>query len=221
MHPTHEQLEKLSGLNEDRDENGLFQYRVLDIYPYGSRVYGTHSDKSDYDFIVIYEGWDGKSIPDKFNGLQIDSAELNTTLHLYDYGTWNQRLVDHKIDALECHFLQPNTDYPFTLDKTLLRKEISSVASNSWVKCKKKLEVEDDYYTGIKSLFHSFRIPMFGRQIARDGSITNWYEATPLWERWFRPMLDSRPTWEEIKTEFKPLHNELMTDFRKYAEKAI
>ena len=130
-------------------------------------------------------------------------------------------MANHKIDALECHFLQPNPNYPFTLDKTLLRKEISSVASNSWVKCKKKLEVEDDYYTGIKSLFHSFRIPMFGRQIARDGSITNWYEANPLWERRFCPMLDSRPTWEEIKTELKPIHNELMTDFRKYAEKAL
>ena len=233
MKLTRQQIDDLSGLYDERDDNGFFNYRVLDVYQYGGRVYGTHSETSDHDFIVIYEGWDGKSIPDKNDGKQIDNEICNTTLHvvnvtlhLFSYVTWNERLANHKIDALECHFLQPNTDYqlssyPFTLDKTLLRKEISSVASNSWVKCKKKLEVENDYYTGIKSLFHSFRIPMFGRQIARDGIISDYHEANSLWFEEFQPMLESRPTWEDIKTIYKPRHNELMTDFRKYAEKAL
>jgi hypothetical protein len=33
----------------------LSEKEILSIYPYGSRVYQTHSDKSDYDFILVMD----------------------------------------------------------------------------------------------------------------------------------------------------------------------
>ena len=113
-------------------------------------------------------------------------------------------------------------DYPkfgFNLNLSILRKEISATASNSWVKCKKKIEIEKDYNVAIKSIFHSFRIPMFGIQIAKYGKIVDFHEANYMWVDQFKDMLYSEPSWEEIKEKYKPMHNQLMTKFRKFAEK--
>lgn len=107
---------------------------------------------------------------------------------------------------------------PFILDKAALRVEVSSKTSNSWVKCKKKLEAENDYVTGIKSLFHSFRMPIFGIQIAKYGKIVDYSEANSMWFEDFKPMLSERPSWNTIKDIYQQRHNQLMTEFRKVAE---
>jgi hypothetical protein len=82
------------------------------------------------------------------------------------------------------------------------------------VKCKKKLE-QDDYHIGVKSLFHSLRIPMFATQIAISGRITDFSCANFIWDKIKR----KRWTWEELDDEFRELRNQIQTDFRKVAEK--
>jgi hypothetical protein len=82
------------------------------------------------------------------------------------------------------------------------------------VKSKKKLE-QDDYYIGVKSLFHSLRIPMFATQVATYGKITNFSCANFIWNK----IKSKRWTWEELDAEFRELRNEILTDFRKVAEK--
>jgi hypothetical protein len=81
--------------------------------------------------------------------------------------------------ALECFF---NTspilkyDTEFELDLFSLRKKISAICNNSWVKASKKLNlVEEDDYTGLKSLFHSFRILSFGIDLAKDNKINSFF----------------------------------------------
>lgn len=184
------------------------------LYPYGSRVYGTNSPQSDYDYIMVFDGQNGK------DAQQYDSHDGKLSVHTYSSESWQQHLNDHKIFAMECHFILPVDRFNFKLNHALLRKEISSKASNSWVKCKKKLTVEtNEYHIGIKSLFHSFRIPMFGIQIATEGSIVDYSVANDLWFNEFEPMLLTMPTWDQIKEIYQPRHNELMSEFRKVAEK--
>ena len=200
-------LDQISGLC------GIDASDIYEIYPYGSRVYGTNSEASDYDFIVVYTGDYEK------DSQQYDSHDGRNSAHTYSVQKWKEHLVAHKMFALECTFLQgPYQKMPFILDKTALRVEVSSKTSNSWVKCKKKLEVENDYPTGIKSLFHSFRMPMFGIQIAKYGKIVDYSEANRLWFEEFKPMLTERPSWDAIKTIYQPRHNALMSEFRTYAE---
>ena len=185
---------------------------IIHMFPYGSRVYGTHSYDSDYDFIIVYGGEDKSK-----DAQQYDSHSKDLSVTTYHIDSWKEHLANHKIFAMECQSY--GYTEPSKIDLPLLRKEISSKASNSWVKCKKKLELHDEYYIGIKSLFHSFRIPMFGIQLAKHGRIINFAEANHMWFNEFEPMLHSRPMWEEIKAEYQPRHNALMTEFRKYAEK--
>lgn len=206
-----QRIEKLTGLS---------QSQFAAVYPYGSRVYGTESPQSDYDYIVVASG---KGVND---GQQYDSYDKTLSVHVYDSEHWQDLLDQHKIMAMECQFIRnsgyspilENRKFKFTLNKSVLRSEISAKASNSWVKCKKKLEVENDYYIGIKSLFHSFRIPYFGLQIAQTGEILYYHEANPLWNHDFKRLLISKPSWSWIKETYQQQHNKLLTEFRKYAE---
>lgn len=202
--PTIKQILNLVGLEESD---------IIAIYPYGSRVYGTNTFHSDYDYLLVYQGTKGQ------DGQQYDSHDGKLSVHTYSAEAWQQHLNDHKIFAMEAFCTMDVPPFTFTLDKALLRKEISAKASNSWVKCKKKLEVADEYYIGIKSLFHSFRIPMFGIQIATHGRITDFSVANKLWKDELEVVLLHRPTWEDLKREYQPRHNALMTEFRKLAEK--
>ena len=187
---------------------------LLAIYPYGSRVYGTYNEKSDRDYILVYEGDDTAK-----DAQQYDSRDKSISVHTYCETSWKEHLVNHKIFVVECHSIMPMVMFPFTLHLPTLRKEISAKASNSWVKCKKKIEVENDYHTAIKSLFHSFRIPMFGIQIARHGRVVDFGQATPMWEDELKELLNEKPSWTEIAEHYKSRHNALMSEFRKVAEK--
>ncbi len=210
----------LTHINRILDLTGLEDKDLIAVYRYGSRVYGTFERNSDYDYIVVHAGATSN------DAQQFDSHDKDLSVHTYHRDSWQRHLDDHKIFAIECHSFGPEygderlDQFKFKLDHAALRKEISSKASNSWVKCKKKLTVEtDEEYIGIKSLFHSFRIPTFGIQIAQYSAVTDFQAANHIWEE-LRVLDFKNVTWDELKDKYQPRHNALMTEFRKYAEKA-
>lgn len=209
-----------SPLTRILDLTGLTEKDVIAVYRYGSRVYGTASEQSDHDYIVIHKGSSSN------DAQQYDSHTKDLSVHTYHEESWQRHLDAHKIFAMECYSIDPTyrssvkSPFTFTLNHAELRKEISSKASNSWVKCKKKLTVEQgEEYIGVKSLFHSFRIPMFGIQIAQYGRVVDFTTANSLWFDELEPILYTKPVWEELKEKYQPRHNALMSEFRKYAEK--
>jgi len=178
----------------------------ISIYLYGSRIYGTNKENSDYDYLIINK---------KINNQEIKHKIVN--LHLYTEEHFQEILNEHKIVALEVYFYNNINNFIFNLDLQKLRKSISEKASNSWVKCKKKLTVEQgEYYIGIKSLFHSIRIIEFGIQIAKYGEIKDYSSANYILEK-----LNSQYwTWDEINEYFKPIYNKKMSEFRELAPKS-
>jgi hypothetical protein len=153
----------------------------------------------------------------------VESTEIRRGLfniHVYTPDKFKADLEWHRINNLECIWapdwakLKETIKYDLKLNLVKLRHATSHVSSNSWVKCKKKLE-QDDYYIGVKSLFHSLRIPMFATQIAISGRITDFSCANFIWNK----IRSKRWTWEELDEEFRELRNEILTDFRKVAEK--
>lgn len=201
---------------------------ILFIFQYGSRVYGSFKDQSDYDFIVVSDVKQGNSLftDDKYN------------IHLYTMAEFQLSLDNHDISALECIYLESKYvllnkyEQQLKVDINLgkLRTSISTITSNSWVKGKKKLIILGDYdkYIAIKSIFHSLRILDFGIQIASSGRIvdytsSNWildellklgetHDFTQLWtaaETKFKKEFDNR------KTKFKTLCPKELTDHHK------
>ena len=189
--------------------SGIHPSRIFNIYLFGSRVYKTSDKNSDWDVIMIANN-------------SVDSTELRRGLyniHVYTPSKFKFDLDNHRINNLECIYspdwakIKETIDFTyFKINPVKLRHSISHVSSNSWVKCKKKLK--DEYYIGIKSLFHSLRIPMFGFQMAKNGKIYDYECANYLWDK----IKDKRWTWSEIDIEFREFHNKILSDFRKVAK---
>jgi predicted nucleotidyltransferase len=183
---------------------------VVCAYPYGSRVYGTFNDCSDYDFIfiVVHKNYE-----------QFSDNRIN--INFYTIEEHIKRLDDHEISALECQFLESgilkqNMKFRFKLDIAKLRHSLSAKSSNSWVKCKKKLTVVVDYDLSIgrKSMFHAFRIIDFGVQIAKTGKINDYASSNELHKEIF-----DEYDWEGLFDKFKIRYNNLLTIFRSVTHK--
>jgi len=113
---------------------------ILNVYQYGSRVYGNFTTKSDYDFIIIVK-----------NKTQEQFSDSLINVNFFDEEGHKTRLLNHEISALECQFLdkqfiwKESKKYNWKLDLQILRHSLSAKSSNSWVKCKKKLTIPADY----------------------------------------------------------------------------
>lgn len=177
---------------------------VLHVFPYGSKVYGTATEKSDDDLIVIV-----KSEEDLTYGIHNDEFDI----HVYSDKTFRDLIQKHHIAALECIFSN-ETEYEFNLDMEQLRRSISAIVSNSFVKCKKKLLEGPDYnpYIAKKSMFHSIRILQFGIQIAKYGRIVDFSSANNYYD-----VVMNMEDWETIKDTFQPIANKLKSEFKKIA----
>lgn len=189
---------------------------ILSVFQYGSRVYGTHTEDSDWDFVFVCSACGHGE-----HTRQFIVGDLNITC--YELDMFLKMLKDHHVTAMECFYLpdefiwRNNIAYRVEFNSQILRSAFSSVASNSWVKGKKKFIVDKDYnpYIGKKSIFHSLRLAIFGRQIAKDGKISNYTEANWIWNR-----INELPDdWPIIEEKLKPLRNMLLTEFRCYAPK--
>lgn len=196
----------------------LYDDNVCAIYPLGSRVYGTYTEDSDYDYILVC--WE-----------YFESNDIN--VHVYTVNQYKQALANHEIQALECYFMSEDLivkledirhQEGFVLDKSKLRTSISTISSNSWVKGKKKLIVAGDYdpYLAIKSIFHSLRILDFGIQIANAGyiedfSTMNWVldDLKKMSTQYQRDEL-----WNAIDTKYRSLYNNTSTQFKLLCPKA-
>ena len=190
----------------------FFLKEALNIYEYGSIVYGTYIEgKSDRDYIVI--------VPDDYQ-IDVDQIEHdNCHYNIFHATTWQKKLDNNEVDAIEIYFLPKrhviketirfNTD----IVPSKIREQFSKTASNSWVKCKKKLIVEDSFNprVGKKSLWHSLRIIEFGTQILLTGKINNYECVNHLYDSIVN---NPHNDWEYYQHYYQPIYNAKKTLFR-------
>lgn len=194
--------------------SGIHPSRIFNIYLFGSRVYKTFNNDSDHDVIMIANNIS--------NSTEIRRGLFN--IHVYTPDKFNDDLNWHRINNLECIYapewakLQEKIKFDdFKINNNKLRHSLSHTSSNSWVKSRKKLVVENEYKLGIKSLFHSIRIPMFGIQIGEKNKIYDFECANDIWNK----ISSSYWTWPEIEYEFRPILNSTMSEFRKIVPKDL
>lgn len=190
---------------------------ILSIFTYGSRVYGTHNEESDYDFIIVMKN-------EAINRDDRDSSTHNININLYSRSSFQELLTYHRHSAMECHFLpeefilKNEVRYDFKFDIKKLIESISEKTSHCWVKSKKKFEVEKDrnVKTAKKSLFHCLRILDFGMQVAKYQKIVDYSSCNDLWEEIYTDPADKCGHYKE---KYQKVFNERMSEFRKVAPK--
>jgi predicted nucleotidyltransferase len=157
---------------------------LLAIYPYGSRVYGTNSENSDFDYIIVTKSAFLKNGAFKQNAISSDDKSIQAVL--YSRTGFIDALNNYEIGALECIYLDPSmvllSKWPFRVqkwDEKELANKIIQKASASWHIASRQSK---DGFKAIakKGIFHSLRILMFGLQLKEHQTIYNYSEANEL-----------------------------------------
>ena len=193
----------------DKKQVEILLKKSLNIYHYGSFVYGTFKEGiSDKDYILI--------VPDEYKDFDLAQFEQNNNQYsIYTKSTWQHKLDNNDVDAIETYFLQEKYKVKETelfktnINPEKIRENFSRVASNSFVKCKKKLTVEKDYSprVGKKSLWHSLRIIDFGTQILKTGRIYNYGSMNHLHDDIVN---NQRNDWEFFKEKYQTKYRNLI-----------
>jgi len=187
--------------------------KIVGLYEFGSLVYGTAHENSDYDYVVILDVSD--ELYEHFENKDLD-------IHIFSIESFKHKLIEHDIMVLET-FFNPHPiikyDVDFKLDLVKLRHKISAIVSNSWVKAKKKVLLEDeDSFIGWKSLFHSVRLLSFGIQMAELGRIEKFDGLVDFWNELLTKMNNGDDI-TKVMAEIKPQHNVNATKFRSLTPK--
>lgn len=155
----------------------LHPSKIKCVYTFGSRVYSTHNDNSDWDFVVV------ANTPD--TNKEIKFSNLN--LHIMTSAHFLQHLKEHHSFAIEC-FYSPNEyrlleliKFNWSPNKKSLIHSFTHISNCSWDSFQKKFT--EDHYKSIKDVFHSIRVPLFGLQIINSGKIENFSESNYILQK--------------------------------------
>ena len=158
--------------------------KILNIYPYGSKVYGTDDEYSDSDYIIIYKSSFLPSGAFKDNAITSDDGEVQGVC--YSKSGFIDAINNYEIGALECVFLPEEKiiqkKINFNINKFNEKefiKKIIAKASSSWHFA--ILSKKDDNIEYVKkNVFHSLRILDFAIQIKEHGKIINYSSMNKL-----------------------------------------
>lgn len=157
---------------------------VMNIYPYGSRIYGTDDEYSDDDFIIVYK----KSLlpSGSFKDNAISSFDRKIQGTCYSRGGFIDAINNYQISALECIYLPDDmiikNMFKFKLEKynnKEFAKKVITTASASWHNAILSYKDDNDEYVK-KNVFHALRILDFGLQIKENGRIINYSSMNDL-----------------------------------------
>ena len=159
---------------------------VLNIYPYGSRIYGTADPDSDEDFIIVTKGAMLKSGAFRQNAISNRSCSVQGVV--YSRGGFIDAINNYEIGALECMFLPEDLivkkTWPFKIQKwdtKEMARNIISKASSSWHVA--DLQAKDGFKDRAKKgIFHALRILNFGLQLKETQRIHDFECSNYIWE---------------------------------------
>jgi len=195
------------------DELGLKEDDVLNIYLYGSRVWGNYTEDSDWDFTIILK--DGIL----FNNEEISKGNVDANIH--SYSKFIELLQQHDMRTLICINLASNfiwkqtVDFKkyFTLNRELLRVQVSTIAQKAFACAKIRIQKENQIKKGKKNLAQSLRYYLFGIQIAKDGFISD-LECANQFQK--NVMDDPTENWDELKKKYKKIIMETGKKLQEY-----
>lgn len=203
---------------------------VLAIIPYGSQVY-KNKQSEDYDFMVVVESpFAEKTIHNR--------SDIDITI--VDKHTFLEKCELNYVRELELLFTPDNVDNYYStpefkseifclrknvLNPNFMRTQFSQKTSNSYVKAKKKIILNDDYdyMVSLKSLWHSIRILDFGKQLLEKGNI-DFSSMNDLYkeiENDYKMLHyeDKEEMWNKIHEKYKPIFNEKHSELKKLCPK--
>jgi predicted nucleotidyltransferase len=217
---------------------------ILNVYMYGSRLYGTANETSDFDLYVIaddtIEEVEVSSVPPPMPNtfyIRVDDGELHCDITVLKKTQFLNKLKQcfiHEMICLwapDCFVLKSDVDlwkelesinYCFSMET--LQNTILFQTNFVWNACMKAFNdsmlIEDtdtrneELYKAKKGIVHTLRFFMYGIQIATTGNISDY----SVCDNHIRHewIKDSQMTdWQLFASHFQPLYDKLKIDFIK------
>lgn len=159
-------------------------------YPFGSRIYGTCTPNSDYDFIVILSNWNGRH--EQYRQI------VNDEIHVYNthgVDSFQKALDINELFALECIDLPdmfpatkgrilPKKKWDYRFDVRQAIQNCENRANEDLKRAKKRL-IEGRVDEAKKAFWHYNRVLNFSDQIRRFRRIVDYGAANRIWEEIF------------------------------------
>lgn len=199
---------------------GINEADVVNIYPYGSRIYGTDDEFSDDDFIIVFKSSfikskDGQHNTFRNNAISSDDGKIQGVC--YSRGGFIDAINNYEIGAWECLSLPEDkvikAKWPFKIQKyeqKQMVKKIIEKASASWHIAMKAADYEN-YEQAEKGVFHAIRILMFGLQIKESQKVTDFTVANDLWKE----LMENEEEFTKKKAKkYMAMRDELMEKLR-------
>lgn len=186
---------------------------ILNIYQYGSRVYGCNKPDADFDFIIVTKSL---SLPSgAFRQNAISSVNRLYQGTLFSRSGFIDAINNYEMSVWEClslpdeYVVKKTFDFkPTKWNEKEMVKKVISKASNSFHIADLQAK---DYQTAAakKGTFQALRILMFGLQLKEHQKIVNYAEANYLREK-FDAMDD-----DDFDTrDYMPMRDELIERLR-------
>lgn len=158
---------------------------VIAMYPYGSQIYGTATEKSDHDYIIVMKGALLDNGAFKNNAISNEDYTIQGTV--YSRGGFLDAINRYEISALECLSLDDSQvilkKWPFKVTNWNTKemvKQIIRKASESR-HYSKMASKNGDKEHAIKSMFHALRILQFGLQLKEHQKIVDFKACNRLY----------------------------------------
>jgi hypothetical protein len=186
---------------------------VLNIYPYGSQVYGTSNENSDEDYIIVTKSAFLDSGAFKDNAISNHDYSIQGVL--YSRTGFIDAINNYDIAALECLFLPEDKviqrKWPFKIqkfDEKEMTKKIIRKISASWHIA--DIQAKDDQKDRAKKgIFHALRILHFGLQLKEHHKIVDYSISNEL-----KRKIDFLPDYEFDTRDYIGMRDELMAKLR-------
>lgn len=208
MIPTKEQIIEITKLHP---------LKIRNIYLFGSQVYGTQREDSDYDFIVVACSMLAKQ----------EIRHENYNIHIHTPDIFLDGLKEYQMQYLECIYAPPfakimekmvQPDKNFSLKLEMLKYKGMGQSFNAFHKAKDRI-IDGEIYRGVKSLWHSIRILDFFKQIIEKGKIEDFTSSNYLWEMILEDLKNGHDEggdddWIYYKEKYLPIKIELENLFK-------
>jgi len=158
---------------------------VLAVFGYGSQIYGTATETSDHDFIIVMKGAMLDNGAFKNNAISNEDYSIQGTV--YSRGGFLDAINRYDIIALECLSLDDSQvvfkKWPFkvtTWNTKEMIKQVIRKASDSRHYANMASKNGDGEHA-IKSMFHALRILQFGLQLKEHKKIIDFQACNNLY----------------------------------------
>jgi len=186
---------------------------VIGIFPYGSRVYGTADEKSDYDYIIVMKN--AMLDSGAFKNNAITSKDWKIQGVVYSRGGFIDAINNYEIGALECLSLAPDDvilkKWPFKIgswdEKQMVKKIIQKASASRHIADQQAKSGYAD--RAKKGMFHALRILEFGLQLKKHQKIVDFGACNELYFKFKAIDPDDFDT-----RDYYPIFDELLTKLR-------